>query len=197
MGAPLIKKCSANFEAKLVDTSRYQPSSFSSSRSSRPTARRPKYPQMVHYRGDGVFMLSGRNVSYRSSSRRTLVETTPNPPPNTHPPPPHPITQIIKPKKTQTTKQKQPPPQPIMRLARSFSAAKSTNDRTFADARRPSGCTMWIGSGSSSNSPRSVAIARPLSAGPTRYESTRSNPTRRWQQKLPLRWYCRTGAGAR
>jgi hypothetical protein len=28
-------------------------------------ATRPKYPETVHYRGDGVFMISGRNVSYR------------------------------------------------------------------------------------------------------------------------------------
>ena len=24
-----------------------------------------RYPETVHYRGDGVFMVSGRNVSYR------------------------------------------------------------------------------------------------------------------------------------
>ena len=28
-------------------------------------ATSPKYPETVHYRGDGVFMISGRNVSYR------------------------------------------------------------------------------------------------------------------------------------
>jgi len=26
----------------------------------------PKYPETMHYRGDGVFMVSGRNVSLRS-----------------------------------------------------------------------------------------------------------------------------------
>jgi hypothetical protein len=29
-------------------------------------ATSPRYPTTVHYRGDGVFMVSGRNVSYRS-----------------------------------------------------------------------------------------------------------------------------------
>ena len=28
-------------------------------------ATSPRYPTTVHYRGDGVFMISGRNVSYR------------------------------------------------------------------------------------------------------------------------------------
>jgi len=26
----------------------------------------PKYPETVHYRGEGVFMISGRNISRRS-----------------------------------------------------------------------------------------------------------------------------------
>jgi hypothetical protein len=25
----------------------------------------PKYPRTVHYRGDGIFMVSGKEVSYR------------------------------------------------------------------------------------------------------------------------------------
>jgi len=28
-------------------------------------ATSPEYPRTVHYRGDGVFMVSGRNASYR------------------------------------------------------------------------------------------------------------------------------------
>jgi hypothetical protein len=28
-------------------------------------ATSPRYPETVHYRGDGVFMVSGRNLSYR------------------------------------------------------------------------------------------------------------------------------------
>jgi len=33
-------------------------------------AKSPRYPTTVHYRGDGVFMVSGRNVSYRSRFKR-------------------------------------------------------------------------------------------------------------------------------
>jgi len=29
-----------------------------------------RYPKTVHYRGDGVFMVSGRNVSYRRRFKR-------------------------------------------------------------------------------------------------------------------------------
>ena len=29
-------------------------------------ATSPKYPETVHYRGEGVFMISGRNISRRS-----------------------------------------------------------------------------------------------------------------------------------
>jgi hypothetical protein len=32
-------------------------------------ATSPKYPTTVHYRGDGVFMVSGRNVSYKKRFR--------------------------------------------------------------------------------------------------------------------------------
>jgi hypothetical protein len=28
-------------------------------------ATSPRYPKTLHYRGDGVFMVSGRNLSYR------------------------------------------------------------------------------------------------------------------------------------
>jgi len=29
-------------------------------------ATSPKYPETVHYRGEGVFMISGRNIGQRS-----------------------------------------------------------------------------------------------------------------------------------
>jgi flavin reductase (DIM6/NTAB) family NADH-FMN oxidoreductase RutF len=68
--APLIKECYANFEAKLVDTSlisKYRLFIFEIVKAH--VATRPKYPETVHYRGDGVFMISGRNVSYRKLFR--------------------------------------------------------------------------------------------------------------------------------
>jgi hypothetical protein len=33
-------------------------------------ATSPRYPTTVHYRGDGVFMVSGRNLSYRRRFKR-------------------------------------------------------------------------------------------------------------------------------
>jgi len=64
--APLIDECHASFECRLVDTSlirRYSFFLFEVVKAHVATA--PRYPTTVHYRGDGVFMISGRNVSYR------------------------------------------------------------------------------------------------------------------------------------
>jgi flavin reductase (DIM6/NTAB) family NADH-FMN oxidoreductase RutF len=64
--APLIAECYANFECQLVDTNlikRYSLFVFEVVKAH--VASSPKYPMTVHYRGDGVFMVSGRNVSYR------------------------------------------------------------------------------------------------------------------------------------
>jgi flavin reductase (DIM6/NTAB) family NADH-FMN oxidoreductase RutF len=67
VGAPLIAECYANFECKLVDTSlikRYSLFVFEVVKAHVATSLR--YPTTIHYRGDGVFMVSGRNLSYRS-----------------------------------------------------------------------------------------------------------------------------------
>jgi len=64
--APLIGECYANFEARLADTrliNRYSLFVFEVVRAH--VATSPKYPRTVHYRGDGVFMVSGKSVSYR------------------------------------------------------------------------------------------------------------------------------------
>jgi flavin reductase (DIM6/NTAB) family NADH-FMN oxidoreductase RutF len=64
--APMIGECYANFECKLVDTSlikRYSLFVFEVVKAH--VATSPKYPKTVHYRGDGVFMISGPSVSYR------------------------------------------------------------------------------------------------------------------------------------
>ncbi|MEX2142183.1 MAG: flavin reductase family protein [Pirellulales bacterium] len=66
VAAPLIAECYANFECKLIDTSlikRY--SLFVLEVVKAHVATSPRYPTTVHYRGDGIFMVSGRNVSYR------------------------------------------------------------------------------------------------------------------------------------
>jgi flavin reductase (DIM6/NTAB) family NADH-FMN oxidoreductase RutF len=64
--APLIAECYANFECRLVDASlirRYSLFVFEVVKAHVTTA--PRYPTTIHYRGEGVFMVSGRNLSYR------------------------------------------------------------------------------------------------------------------------------------
>ena len=65
--APLIRECYANFECRLYDGSQVNRQNlFIWEIVKAQVATSPKYPQTVHYRGDGVFMISGRNVSRRS-----------------------------------------------------------------------------------------------------------------------------------
>ena len=66
VSAPMIAECYASFEAKLIDTSlirKYSLFVFQVVKAH--VAASPKYPETVHYRGDGVFMVSGKSVSYR------------------------------------------------------------------------------------------------------------------------------------
>jgi flavin reductase (DIM6/NTAB) family NADH-FMN oxidoreductase RutF len=68
--APLIKECYANFECKLVDArlvKRY--SLFILEVVKAHAAVSPRYPRTIHYRGDGVFMVSGRHISLRRKFR--------------------------------------------------------------------------------------------------------------------------------
>jgi flavin reductase (DIM6/NTAB) family NADH-FMN oxidoreductase RutF len=69
--APLIAECYASFECELVETSlinRYSLFIFEVVKAH--VATSPRYPTTVHYRGDGVFMISGKSVSYRSRFKR-------------------------------------------------------------------------------------------------------------------------------
>lgn len=62
--APLIKECYANFECRLYDgrnISRHGLFIWEVVKAH--VATSPKYPGTSHYRGDGIFMLSGRNVN--------------------------------------------------------------------------------------------------------------------------------------
>jgi flavin reductase (DIM6/NTAB) family NADH-FMN oxidoreductase RutF len=64
--APLIAECYANFECRLHDArlvNKY--SLFVWKVVKAHVATSPKYPATFHYRGDGVFMISGRDVSRR------------------------------------------------------------------------------------------------------------------------------------
>lgn len=71
VGAPLIRECYANIECKVVDTGLLRKySMFVLEVVKAHVATRPKYPETMHYRGEGVFMLSGKNVSYRSKFKK-------------------------------------------------------------------------------------------------------------------------------
>lgn len=62
--APLIKECYANFECKLIDSSlikKYSLFIFEVVKAH--VATLPKFPKTIHYRGDGLFMISGPTVS--------------------------------------------------------------------------------------------------------------------------------------
>ena len=64
--APLIKECYANFECRLINSrlvNKYNFFIFQVMKAH--VAIAPKYPRTVHYRGDGIFMVSGKEVSYR------------------------------------------------------------------------------------------------------------------------------------
>ena len=61
--APLIKECYANFECKLVDTSMIQKYNlFILEVQKAHVAVSPRFPKTIHYRGDGLFMISGSTV---------------------------------------------------------------------------------------------------------------------------------------
>ena len=63
VGAPLIEECYANFECRLVDSSlirKYSLFVLEVVKAHVPAS--PKFPKTLHYRGDGLFMISGPTV---------------------------------------------------------------------------------------------------------------------------------------
>ena len=75
VNAPLIAECYANFECKLIDASlirKYSLFVFQVVAAHVASVKKggPKYPTTVHYRGDGVFMVSGRHLNRRSQFKR-------------------------------------------------------------------------------------------------------------------------------
>jgi flavin reductase (DIM6/NTAB) family NADH-FMN oxidoreductase RutF len=76
ISAPLIKECYASFECKLADARlvrRYNYFIFEVVKAHVATA--PKVPRTIHYRGDGAFMVSGREVSFRPLFRPEMLNT--------------------------------------------------------------------------------------------------------------------------
>jgi flavin reductase (DIM6/NTAB) family NADH-FMN oxidoreductase RutF len=66
VSAPLIKECYANFECRLADgslISKYNLFIWEVVKAH--VASFPKYPKTVHYRGQGVFMISGASINLR------------------------------------------------------------------------------------------------------------------------------------
>jgi flavin reductase (DIM6/NTAB) family NADH-FMN oxidoreductase RutF len=64
VGAPLIEECYASFECKLNDAKLIPTySMFVFEVVKAHVAMSPKYPRTMHYRGDGVFMLSGTDTA--------------------------------------------------------------------------------------------------------------------------------------
>jgi flavin reductase (DIM6/NTAB) family NADH-FMN oxidoreductase RutF len=64
--APLIRECHANFECRLVDDSLVDKYNFFIWEVvAAKVAGSPKYPQTLHYTGDGVFMVAGKIISRR------------------------------------------------------------------------------------------------------------------------------------
>ena len=72
--APLIKECYANFECKLVDTSlirKYSLFVFDVVKAH--AAVSPRFPRTIHYRGEGRFMVSGKEVDYARYFRPEML----------------------------------------------------------------------------------------------------------------------------
>ena len=73
--APLLEECFANLECRLADGSlirKYNFFIFEVVKAHVATA--PRYPRTIHYRGDGVFMISGTNTAkYRRLFRPGML----------------------------------------------------------------------------------------------------------------------------
>jgi flavin reductase (DIM6/NTAB) family NADH-FMN oxidoreductase RutF len=73
--APLIAECFASFECRLADDRLLRSSNlFIFEVVKAHVAKTPKYPRTIHYRGDGVFMISGENTArWRKRFRPGMV----------------------------------------------------------------------------------------------------------------------------
>jgi flavin reductase (DIM6/NTAB) family NADH-FMN oxidoreductase RutF len=66
----LIRECYVNFECRLYDDAlvrRYNFFVFEVVKTH--VASSPKHPKTLHYRGEGLFMISGRSVGRRKKFR--------------------------------------------------------------------------------------------------------------------------------
>jgi len=66
IAAPLVNECYANFECRVIDASLFRKYHFFVVEVVKAhVATAPRYPRTIHYRGDGVFMVSGRHINLR------------------------------------------------------------------------------------------------------------------------------------
>lgn len=69
-GVPLIKECYANYECKIKDRRMIQDYNFFIFEVVKAhSAVSPQYPKTIHYRGEGVFMVSGRHIEFPGKFR--------------------------------------------------------------------------------------------------------------------------------
>ncbi len=67
VSAPMIRECHASFECRLYEDALVQRYNFFVFEVVKAhAALSPKYPETLHYTGDGIFMVSGRVISRRS-----------------------------------------------------------------------------------------------------------------------------------
>jgi flavin reductase (DIM6/NTAB) family NADH-FMN oxidoreductase RutF len=72
--APLIAECHANLECRLKDDRLVDAYNFFIFEVVKAHVRRmPKYPETLHYTGDGIFMVSGRIISRKSQFRPGML----------------------------------------------------------------------------------------------------------------------------
>lgn len=63
--APRIRECYASIECKVVDKRMLSKYNFFILEAVRAVvARSPRYPKTVHYRGEGIFMVSGKHIAF-------------------------------------------------------------------------------------------------------------------------------------
>lgn len=78
VSAPIIKECFANFECKLVDSSlikKYNLFVFEVVKAHIDIIPKLKFPKTLHYRGNGLFMISGETTSkYRKLFKKEMLE---------------------------------------------------------------------------------------------------------------------------
>jgi len=75
VGAPLIGECHANLECRLVDTSMIRKYSlFVFEVVKAHAVARPRFPETMHYHGEGMFSAAGRTLDMRKHFRPDMLK---------------------------------------------------------------------------------------------------------------------------